>query len=58
MVYVMVPLPVAVTVMPPLLLPLHKGCVTEALLITGDTGVAGVIVVVLVHPFTSVTVMV
>ena len=57
MVYVMVPLPVAVTVMPPLLLPLHNGCVTEALVITGDTGVAGVIEVVLVHPFISVTVM-
>lgn len=58
MVYVIVPLPVAVTVILPLLLPLHKGCVTEALVITGDTGVAGVIVVVLVHPFISVTVMV
>ncbi len=58
MVYVIGPLPVAVTVMPPLLLPLHNGCVTEALLMTGDTGVAGVMVVVLVHPFTSVTVIV
>ena len=57
MVYVMVPLPVAVTVMPPLLLPLHNGCVTEALVITGDTGVAGVIEVVLVHPLISITVM-
>ena len=53
----MVPLPVAVTVMPPLLLPLHNGCVTEALVITGDTGVAGVIEVVLVHPLISITIM-
>jgi hypothetical protein len=50
--------PVATTVIVPLLLPLHKGWVNVALLITGDTGVAGVIVVVLVHPFISVTVMV
>ena len=57
MVYVIVPLPVAVTVILPLLLPLHNGCVTEALVITGDTGVAGVIEVVLVHPFISDTVM-
>jgi hypothetical protein len=49
--------PVATTVILPLLLPLHKGWVNVALLITGDTGVAGVIEVVLVHPFTSVTVM-
>lgn len=58
MVYVIGPLPVPVTVMLPLLLPLHNGCVTEALLITGDTGVAGVMVAVLVHPLLSVTVMV
>ena len=49
--------PVATTVIVPLLLPLHKGWVNVALLITGDTGVAGVIEVVLVHPFISVTVM-
>jgi hypothetical protein len=49
--------PVADTVMVPLLLPLHNGCVKIALLKVGPTGVAGVIVVVLVQPFTSVTVI-
>ena len=58
MVYVTGPTPVADAVIVPLLLPLHKGCVKLALVKEGATGVAGVIDVVLVQPFTSVTVMI